>query len=281
MKRIIPVVFLFLMLAFLSACAHIPEQVGNPPSNPALSRIFQRGELIVGTTGKQPPLNGTDKEGRVIGLEADLAHLVGGALGVRVNFLTLPFSDLLPALEAGKVDMVISGMTITPKRNLKVAFVGPYFISGKSFVTKIQTIASLKDPSQINRPETILAALKGSTSQAFVEHVLPKAKLVLTEDYQEALQLVLEGKAHAMIADHHICILSVLLLPEEKLVALEKPLTYEPLGIALPGNDPLLVNLIQKFLGLLQGSGDLDKLKERWFKGALWGKETLADSIQF
>jgi polar amino acid transport system substrate-binding protein len=262
MKRIIPVVFLFLMLAFLSACAHIPEQVGNPPSNPALSRIFQRGELIVGTTGKQPPLNGTDKEGRV-------------------NFLTLPFSDLLPALEAGKVDMVISGMTITPKRNLKVAFVGPYFISGKSFVTKIQTIASLKDPSQINRPETILAALKGSTSQAFVEHVLPKAKLVLTEDYQEALQLVLEGKAHAMIADHHICILSVLLLPEEKLVALEKPLTYEPLGIALPGNDPLLVNLIQKFLGLLQGSGDLDKLKERWFKGALWGKETLADSIQF
>jgi polar amino acid transport system substrate-binding protein len=275
------IVLLLLMVALLSACAYSPERVGNSPSNPALNRILERGELTVGTTGKQPPLNGTDKQGKVIGLEADLARLMAGALGVRVNFLTMPFSDLLPALEAGKVDMVISGMTITPGRNSKVAFAGAYFVSGKSFVTKAQTIASIKETTEINHPEVTLAAMKGSTSQIFIENVIPKATLILTEDHQEALQMVLEDKVHAMVADHHVCILSVLLFPEQKLVTLQKPLTYEPFGIALPGNDPLLVNLVENFLGTLQGSGGLEKLKERWFKEAFWGKETLSNAIQF
>ena len=54
------------------------------------------------------------------------------------HILALGFGVLLPALQAGKVDMVLSGMTITPDRNLKVAFVGPYFISGKAILTKIK-----------------------------------------------------------------------------------------------------------------------------------------------
>lgn len=281
MKTTKSVVFVFLMATILSACANSPERVAHPLISPVLNRILQRGMLTVGTTGKQPPLNSMDKQGNVIGLEADLARLMAGALGIKVSFLTMPFSDLLQALETDKVDMVISGMTITPERNSKVAFAGAYFVSGKSFVTKAQTITPLKDPAQINRPETILAVLKGSTSQIFVENVIPKAKCILAEDHQEALQLVLEGKAHAMIADHHVCILSVLLFPEQNLVTLEKPLTYEPFGIALPRNDPLLVNLVENFLGTLEGSGDLEKLRRRWFKEAVWGKETLRDAIQF
>ena len=81
----------------------------------------------MGTTGKQPPLNRTDKDGKVVGLEVDLARLIDGAMGVKTRFWTMPFAELLPALEAGKVDMVISGMTITPLRNSKAAFAGTCF----------------------------------------------------------------------------------------------------------------------------------------------------------
>ena len=275
------IVSFVMAMVFFAVCAHGLEKAEDLLPNPVLSRILEKGELIVGTTGKQPPLNGMDKAGKVIGLEADLARLLADALGVRVDFQTMPFSELLRALEAGKVDIVISGMTITPKRNSKVAFVGAYFVSGKSFVTKAQTIASVKEASEINRPEVTLAAMKGSTSQAFVERLLPKVKLMLTEDHQEALELVLQNKVHAMVADHHVCVLCVFLFPEEKLVTLERPLTYEPFGIALPKNDPLLINLVENFLGTLQGSGDLQRLKERWFKEVVWGKETLHDAIQY
>jgi polar amino acid transport system substrate-binding protein len=281
MRRIKFLVCFASAVALLMACTHGPDKINNLPATSGLSRILQKGELAVGTTGKQPPLNGIDETGKVIGMEADLARMMASALGVTAAFKTMPFFELLPALEAGKVDLVISGMTITPKRNSKVAFVGRYFVSGKSFVAKAHTVASLKDPDQINRPETILATLKGSTSQSFVENVLAEAKLILTEDHQEALRLVIEGKAHAMIADHHVCILSVLLFPEEELVALDTPLTYEPFGIALPGDDPLLINLVGNFVDMLEGSGDLEKLREQWFKELVWGKELLLETIWF
>ncbi len=95
------------------------------PAATTLDDIIKKGELIVGTTGTQPPLNVTSKTGEVIGYDADIAKLIASSMGVKVRFSKMPFSELLPALEAGKVDMVISSMTMTLSRNLKVAFVGP------------------------------------------------------------------------------------------------------------------------------------------------------------
>ena len=78
-------------------------------------------------------MNMTTKAGKVIGLEPDIANEIAVRMGVKATFKTMPFAELLPALEAGKVDMVLSSMTITGKRNMRVAFVGPYFISAKLF----------------------------------------------------------------------------------------------------------------------------------------------------
>ena len=81
-----------------------------------------------------PPLNMTTKDNRIIGLEIDLARALADAMEVGLRLQPIAFKDLLPALEAGKVDMVLSGMTITAKRNSKVAFVGPYYHLRKGFV---------------------------------------------------------------------------------------------------------------------------------------------------
>jgi polar amino acid transport system substrate-binding protein len=235
-----------------------------------LDRIQKRGEIRVGTMGNMPPLNMTTKHGDIIGLEADLAKLMARAMDVRAEFITKPFSELLPALQTGEVDMILSGMTITPERNLKVAFIGPYFLSGKAFLTKVKTIANAKDAAEVNVPNTKLVALKGSTSQAFAETVLDKTTLFTTADYDEAVDMVLKDKVHAMIADYPICVVSVFRYPEADLLSLVTPLTYEPLGIALPANDPLLINWTQNTLNSLEGSGILDELKLKWFTRGSW-----------
>jgi polar amino acid transport system substrate-binding protein len=182
----------------------------------------------------------------------------------------MEFSKLLPALENGKVDMVLSGMTITPARNLKVAFVGPYYISGKAFLTKIETIAKAKDATEVNSPNVRLTALRGSTSQYFVEQVLPKVQLVPAKDYDEAVKLVIQGKVNAMIADYPICVVSVYRYPNKGLLSVITPLTYEPLGIAVPSYDPHLVNWLENFLSSLEETGGMDELKARWFGDASW-----------
>ena len=117
----------------------------------AMDKILKKGELVVGITGTQPPLNVIDKGGKIIGYDADIARLIAMNLGVQATFATMPFADLLPALTGGKVDMVVSSMTMTLERNRKVAFVGPYYVSGKGILTKTQTIAALSKPAARRR----------------------------------------------------------------------------------------------------------------------------------
>jgi polar amino acid transport system substrate-binding protein len=257
----------------LSIAALGLASAGTAEAGPVLDRIQKKGELVVGISGDQPPLNATTRDGRIIGLEADISSRMASAMGVKLRMASMPFSELLPALSDGKVDMILSGMTMTPTRNLKVAFVGPYYVTGKAFLTKMATIASLKNADGIDKPEYIVAALKGSTSQAYVEKVLPNARLVATKNYDEALDLLIRDKVHVMVADYHFCAVSAVRFKEKGLTTVTAPFTFEPIGVAMPDGDPLLVNWVQNFLVTLNGSGDLKKMTERWFNDASWLKE--------
>ena len=92
---------------------------------PVLSRIVKAGEFRVGVSGNQPPFVVKSKSGELIGYEIDVANLLANAMNVELTLVEKTFAELLPALEAGEVDAVMSGMTMTPERNLRVAFVGP------------------------------------------------------------------------------------------------------------------------------------------------------------
>lgn len=263
---LVSVISLFL----LTACAEWQATQNTPSKSPVIDRIIDRGELIVGAMGNMPPMNMTTKDGNTIGMEVDMVKSIAAAMGVDYRFENMPFSDLIPALQAGKVDMIISGMTITPNRNLKVAFVGPYFISGKAFLTKVKTIAQADEAADVNNPETKLVALKGSTSQAFAETFISKATLWTAKDYDEAVKMVLNGEVHAMIADYPVCVVSVFRYPEAGLLSVVTPITYEPIGIAVPAGDPLLVNWLENFMASMQDSGTFEALKKKWFTSGDW-----------
>ena len=238
----------------------------------AMDRILKRGELIVGITGTQPPLNVTNKDGKIIGYDADIANLIAMNMGVKVKFDTMPFADLLPALKAGKLDMILSSMTMTLERNRDVAFVGPYYVSGKGILTKAQNIDALQGSEGLNNPEFRVAALKNSTSQSFVEQAAPKAQLVPTPSYDEAINMLLQDKVNAIVADYPFCAFTAFRNQDKGLVAGQSKFTVEPLGIAIP-EDTLLINWLSNFLKMLEASGQLKNLTEKWFKDGSWIKE--------
>ena len=127
---LLPALFLL-----VSACnATTPTKQGNPA--PVLSGIESRGELILGTSANMAPMNFVRDDGKVVGVDIDIARFMADAMDAKLTIKTLPFKDLLPALQRGEVDVVISNMTKTQKRNKKDAFVGPYKKTRKSIVTK-------------------------------------------------------------------------------------------------------------------------------------------------
>lgn len=242
----------------------------NAMAGETLSRVVDFKVLKVGMSGDQPPMNTRNREGGLMGFDVDLARALAVAMHVQLDIQTMPFGDLMTALEAGKIDMIISGMAITPARTEIASFVGPYMMSGKSILTKDSVLAKMSSSEEFNRKELKLVALKGSTSASFARAALPDAQLTEIANYDEGVSAVIEGKADAMVADMPICMLSVLRHPGVGLTTLEKPLSVEPYGIAVSKDDPQFLNLVDNFLEAYAKTGVMGKLRKKWLEDSSW-----------
>jgi ABC-type amino acid transport substrate-binding protein len=234
-------------------------------SGTQLSAIQERGELVLGTSGNMPPMSQKLDDGKVVGFDIDLARLMASGMGVKLKIKTMSFSELLPALQNGDVDVVISNMTMNPQRNMKVAFIGPYMTSGKCVITREERLAKAEEAENLNVPETHLAALQGSTSAEFIKVLLPNATLTLVEDFDGGVRMINDGKVGGMLTDYPICLSMQKKYPDAGFVSLFSLLSYEPIGIAIRGDDPLYINWTENFLARVDGTGLLEELAVRWF----------------
>jgi len=258
-----------LLVFTISGCSTMNQ---NASSSPVTDRILSRNEIRIGMSGNQPPFNMKNRAGKLIGLDVDLGVALARTMGVEAKFISMPFQDLLPALEKGDIDIVLSGMTMTSERNLKVAFAGPYFISGKAALTKSPSLAAADEPEDMNK-KARMTVLAGSTSETFARRSLPEVDLVSVSDYNEAVKLVVDDEVEAMIADYPVCILALYQNPDAGLVATISTFSFEPIGVALSSDAILLTHVVQNYFKLLEGTGTLERLRLAWFDNATWVKD--------
>jgi polar amino acid transport system substrate-binding protein len=212
----------------------------------------------------------TARSGELIGLDVALSRVLARSMGVEARFVRLPFRELLDALEAGRIDMIVSGMTITPARSQRATFVGPYFTSGKSVLTREGPLAQVETPEELDAAELRLAALAGSTSEHFVRDAMPRATLVAVDQLETAVRMVIEGEVDALVADRETCAFAVLRHPDAGLVQPAVTFTVEPMGMAIHPDDPRLANLVRTYLTALEQRGVLDKARAFWFRDPSW-----------
>jgi polar amino acid transport system substrate-binding protein len=239
-------------------------------SQKTLATIVKSGELRIGTSGNQPPYSMKSKTGELMGFEIDLAKALATNMGVKLKLVEMPFPELIDALKSNKIDAIMSGMTITPERNLVALFAGPYTVSGKSILTKTSKVAAFNLDTSSPANKYKIVCLKGSTSEEFVKNVMSKQQLIAVNNYEEAVNMVISDQADAMVADKPICVLSILKYPGKDLVTTDQPLTVEPIGMALPSTDPQFLNLVSNYISTLQISGMLTALEQKWFKDGSW-----------
>ena len=237
---------------------------------PVLQRIVQTGKIRVGMSGDQAPFNAKSKSGELIGFEVDLIRLMARSMGVNVELVTKPFPELLPALKAGEVDIVMSGMAITAERSLGAVFVGPYMMSGKSILTNDDELANVRRTEDINQANLKLAALRNSTSADFASKYLPYAELITVENYDSGIQMVIKNEVDALVADMPACVLAVLRYPDDDLSTLSAPLTVEPIGIAVPATELSLQSLLENYVSAYKDSGLMEMLRVQWLENGDW-----------
>lgn len=235
-----------------------------------LKKILERGELRVGMTAKQPPYCIKDKAGNIIGYEVELAKNLAREMGLKLIIVEIPFADLLKSLEEEKVDMVMSGMTITTKRNMKTIFARPHMISGKSILTKSLAFSDTDEPEDLNDKSLKIVVLKGSNSEAFVRMEIPEAQIFLGNDYDECVTMLEKAQVNLMVADYSMCAYIAQVYPEKGLITIDKPMSIEPIGVALPQDAAHFTNLVENYLNLLLVTGTLDEMHTYWFDSGEW-----------
>ncbi len=164
-----------------------------------LDQVLRRGVLRVGMSTFVPWAM-KDKTGKLVGFEIDVARRVAGDMGVKVQFVPTKWAGIIPALLTGKFDVIIGGMGILPKRNLKVNFSIPYDESGMSIVANRKTAAGFSRLDDFNRKGVVVAVRLGATPVAAAKKYMPNAELRQFDDESQAIQEVLNGRAHAMVA---------------------------------------------------------------------------------
>jgi len=237
-----------------------------------IERINAKQTLVVGTPGDFPPFTATTAAGELIGMDIDMVKNLAAMMKVNIRFERMEFAKLIPALMAGKIDLAVAGITMSIERNMKVAFVGPYAMSGQSLYGKRTLLEAVTDLKELRYSALKIAALKGTTSETVADN-LPLATITRTNTHDQSLMLLLEGKVDALLADYPFCKVAEFRYPDRGFAMFDKPLTFEPLGIALSGDDTLFINVLENYLNIMTGSGALEKMQEYWFKNDEWIKK--------
>ncbi|MEX1110499.1 MAG: transporter substrate-binding domain-containing protein [Chthoniobacterales bacterium] len=229
-----------------------------------LSTALLRAEpapLRVGMDLSYPPFETIGPEGRPAGISVDLAEALGNALGRPVQIENMPFTGLIPALQSGKIDLIISSMTATPERARAVAFSEPYLTTGLGAL--VPAASTAPDLASIDQPGRTVVVRQGTTGEVFARANVRQAAILNLEKENACVLEVAQGKADAFIYDQMSVFQNGKRHPG-KVRALLAPLQKESWAIALRPAETELLAGVNAFLTRFRAEGGFTQLADRY-----------------
>ena len=242
---------LFAIFALIAGCA---SSVGDSIRGPALR---------IGVSPDYPPVI-FEHEGEIVGIEGDLARRVGVALGRRIEFVRIPFPDLLDALEAGEIDVVMSGLSITPERAQRVAFTTPYMQVGQLALIRTSDIGRFGRIRGIRRAGVRVGYQRSTSGERYVADALPRAESFAFDSIDAGLRSLRGGRIDYFVHDAPTVWRLAGDLRNRDLHGLYRPLTKEDLAWATRRDDVQLRALLDATLSHWKREGLIEPIVQRW-----------------
>jgi polar amino acid transport system substrate-binding protein len=238
-----------------------------------VEQILKSGELRVGFEAGYMPFEMTDKRGNFVGFDIDVAKEMAKAMKVKFTPVNTAWDGIIPALMTDKFDIIMSGMTITQERNLKVNFAEPYIIVGQTILIDKKYGGTVKSYKDLNDSQYIVTSKLGTTGEQAVKRMIPRATYKSFETETEAALEVVNGKAAAFVYDLPYNVVFMAQQGKDKLIFLDEPFTFEPLAWAVNRGDPDFLNWLNNFLRQIKNDGRYEQIYNKWIKSTDWIKD--------
>jgi len=254
-----------------------------------LEGIMRRGELRIGLEAGYMPFEMIDKRGglrqkdirdggfrrkgrqlSLIGFDIDMGIEMARALGVKPVFVDTLWPSIIPALNLGRFDIIFGGMSVTESRKQKVDFAEPFMTVGQTVLLNARHKKAVKSYKDLNNPKFVVVSKPGTTGEAAVKKMMPKATYKTVGTEIDGARRVLEGTADAFIYDLPFNAVFIAMHPSDQLIFLDKPFTKEPIAWAIRKNDPDFLKFSNDFLSKMKADGRFDKIYNKWFKRSDW-----------
>jgi polar amino acid transport system substrate-binding protein len=258
LRRASVLIFFLAGLVLLAGC-------GAHRQDTAESGMIAADETVlrVGITPAAPPL--IFKQGnKITGLEADFARDLAKSLGKTVRFVELEWEDQIPALLDNRIDIIMSGMTRTPLREVRISFCIPYLTSGQMALIRREDAARFSTGFFSLATSSAIGVIKDTTGEYFVETSYSSVKKIAYSTPKPAVEDLVDKRIDMFIYDGPM----ILYLASENeangLTALFAPLTEEYLAWAVNKDDTDLLKSANEFLRTRNEEGKLNQMIQHW-----------------
>ena len=255
-----------LLLTLVCAAAPVLAAEGT------LQKIAREGKIVIGSAPGYYPFEMMDKQGEFIGYDIDVGKAIADALGVKAEFRQFEFAGLIPALQAGEIDILISGMSITGKRALSVSFSNPYFETGQVLMIPKKDSAT-KSWKDLDKKGKKIATPQGQTSALLAASIIKEAEILHFPTFPETSLALVNGQVDGVIYDQPGIIVYEARHPDA-VRGVHDLISLENLGIACRLNDQSMVQWLNSFLFQYKGSPREIASRTKWMVNTKdWLKE--------
>ncbi len=250
MKKLLCIILAALTVAtLLTACGGDPEKK-------------ESDTLVVAMELAYPPFETKDENGDPSGVSVDFVKAFGDYIGKEVKIENTAWDGLIPSLQTGKADMVMSSMTITEARKETVDFSEPYANSLLGILSnKNSGVSSIEDLNQAGKK---VAVKNGSTGHIYAQNNLTNAELIVLPDESACVTEVNQGKADGFLYDQLTIYRNWQKNPDTTSAAFIPFQDVEKWGVAVKKGNTELVTRLNEFIKKYTDEGGFDSLTEKY-----------------
>lgn len=258
MKKMVTALAVILMTVALTACGADPKnENGGAPAGEEQPKM----KIVLGTSADYAPYEFhkmIDGKDQIVGFDIEIAKEIAKDLGAELEIQDMDFSGLLLALNADKVDFVISGMTPDEKRKKEVDFTDIYYMAGQGVLVKAGEEGNYSSLEDLKGKK--IGVQLGSIQEGIAQEI-EGAKLTSLAKIPELVMELNSGRVDALILEKPVA--QQYDDKQDKImmsgIEIEQPEEEAGSAIAVKKGNKELLDNINKTLERLKANGDIDR----------------------